>query len=76
MRVALGVRRIQFHCDEAAVTVNVACADDARHAGGRLVCVVGDELRTLERDEGEATVHPSSLLHAVTAMAPRVCGTR
>ena len=59
---------IQFHCDRASFTVNVACAADASHTGGRLACVIGDELVQLEREEGEATVHPSRLLHAVTAM--------
>ena len=59
---------IQFHCDSAAVTVNVALASDAEHTGGRLVCVVDDELEELARGQGEATVHPSNLLHAVTAM--------
>ena len=79
-RVEIFVRRysrstrpwIQFHCDNALFTVNVACAPDARHEGGRLVCVVDDELQQLERDEGEATVHPSSLLHAVTSMTTGV----
>lgn len=65
---------IQFHCDKAAVTVNVALAADRLHEGGRLICVIDDELKTIERDEGEATVHPSSLLHAVTAMG--ATGTR
>lgn len=75
-RIQIFVRRytrdtrpwIQFHNDNAAFTVNVALAADKQHEGGRLICVVGGELRNLERDKGEATVHPSTLLHAVTAM--------
>ena len=75
-RVEIFVRRyrreerpwIQFHCDRAAYTCNVALADDVLHDGGRLVCVVDGELREIRRNEGEATVHPSSLLHAVSAM--------
>ena len=64
---------IQFHCDKAAFTCNVALADDALHDGGRLVCVAGGELHEIARREGEATVHRSSLLHAVSAMQ---CGVR
>mmetsp|Transcript_48580 Transcript_48580/g.96873 ORF Transcript_48580/g.96873 Transcript_48580/m.96873 type:complete len:119 (+) Transcript_48580:1242-1598(+) len=59
---------IGFHCDSAAVTANVACSDDENHSGGRLVCVVDGKVQTITRREGEATVHPSSVLHAVTAM--------
>ena len=59
---------IQFHCDQAAITVNVALKADWLHEGGKLICVVDGELRSIERDEGEATVHPSSLLHAVSRM--------
>jgi hypothetical protein len=59
---------IQFHCDRAAVTANIALRPDRLHEGGRLICVVDGELESVEREEGEATVHASSLLHAVTAM--------
>ena len=59
---------IGFHCDQAAFTCNVALADDALHEGGRLVCVADGELQEIARQEGEATVHPSALLHAVSAM--------
>lgn len=58
-----------FHMDTAAMTANVALADDALHDGGRLLALVGaDGLRSIERREGEATVHPSSLLHGVSMM--------
>ena len=80
-RVEMMVRRytrdtrpwIQFHCDKAAITVNIALAADELHTGGRLICVIDDELQIVERAEGEATVHPSSLLHAVTAMRGSGC---
>lgn len=56
-----------FHFDSAAVTVNVALTDDATLAGGgRLLGLVGGAVRAIERGEGEATVHSSSLLHGVT----------
>lgn len=55
--------------DTAALTANVALADDARHEGGRLLALAGREgLRAIERREGQATVHPSSLLHGVSRM--------
>jgi hypothetical protein len=57
-----------FHRDSSTFTVNIACADDASHTGGRLVWVENGVLRTLDRRAGEATVHSSSMLHAVTAM--------
>ena len=59
---------IQFHCDKAAITANIALHADRLHEGGRLICVMDGELESVERDEGEATVHASSLLHAVSAM--------
>lgn len=59
---------IGFHADRAAYTVNMALSSDARHEGGRLVGLVGGRLEVIERSEGEATVHASDLLHAVTCM--------
>ena len=55
-----------FHHDAAAVTINVALNDDGAHGGGRLVALFDDRVATIERAEGEATVHDSRLLHAVT----------
>ena len=55
-----------FHHDSAAVTVNVALCDDGTFEGGRLVAVCNGSVQTIERREGEATVHDSRLLHAVT----------
>lgn len=46
----------------------MALSADARHAGGRLLGVYGGRVHTIERAEGEATVHSSDLFHAVTAM--------
>ena len=63
---------IPFHCDRAAVTVNVALSDDAAHGGGRLIAVVDEAVAPIDRVEGEATVHSSKLLHAVTCMTSGV----
>ena len=57
-----------FHFDSAAMTVNVALTADADIEGGRLLGVYGGAVQTLSRDEGEATVHSSSLMHGVTMM--------
>ena len=57
---------IMFHADNAAVTVNVALSDDSKVLGGKLVAVVGEKITTISRSEGEATVHDSRLLHAVS----------
>jgi len=57
-----------FHKDSAAVTVNVALADDVAHGGGRLLAVFDGAVQHILRHEGEATVHTSTLLHAVTSM--------
>jgi len=75
-RVEIFVRRysrstrplIGFHRDGCAVTINVALSDDNAHTGGRLLAVLNDGLHVLRREAGEATVHPSSILHAVSAM--------
>ena len=55
------------------MTVNVALSDDAAHSGGRLIAVFDGSVRRLERKAGSATVHPSSLMHAVSRMG---AGTR
>ena len=58
-----------LHMDTAALTANVALSADALHEGGRLLTLVGSEgLVAIERGEGEATVHPSALLHGVSRM--------
>lgn len=61
-----------FHQDRARLTVNVAVSADSAHTGGRLLGVFGGRIHTLERDEGDATVHSSDLFHAVTAMTDGV----
>ena len=58
----------RLHFDTAALTANISLASDTQHCGGRLLALLGGELRTIDRQEGEATVHPSSLLHGVTRM--------
>jgi hypothetical protein len=55
------------------VQLNVALSDDGEHGGGRLVAIYDGAVRTIERCEGAATLHPSSLMHAVTRMTD---GTR
>lgn len=57
-----------FHCDTAALTANIALQSDALHDGGRLLALLGERVVSMEREEGEATVHPSALHHAVTRM--------
>ena len=54
--------------DRSEITVNVALSDDAQHEGGRLIAIYDGEVRAIERREGEATLHPSSLMHAVSRM--------
>jgi predicted 2-oxoglutarate/Fe(II)-dependent dioxygenase YbiX len=61
-----------FHQDSAAVTVNVALSSDAQHSGGKLIAVEGEDIVAIERAEGEATVHDSRLLHAVTRITEGV----
>ena len=59
---------IPFHCDTVSVTLNVALNDDREFCGGTLLALCGGEVRAIHRAEGEATVHRSALLHAVTRM--------
>ena len=59
---------IPFHCDTVSVTLNVALNDDCEFCGGTLLALCGGEVRAIHRAEGEATVHRSALLHAVTRM--------
>ena len=59
---------IPFHMDHAAVTVNIAISDDKAHGGGRLIVVHDNQIQVVSRAEGDATVHNSRLLHAVTSM--------
>jgi len=59
---------IPFHTDAYEITVNVGLCDHDRPAGGVLLGAFGGEIRALRRDEGAATVHPSKLLHGVSAM--------
>ena len=61
-----------FHHDVSLCTVNIALSDDASHRGGRLLAVFDGRVHALERSEGGATVHPSSLLHGVSRMTDGV----
>jgi len=75
-RVELFVRRysrgtrplLRFHHDSCAVTVNVALSGDEAHTGGRLLALLNDGVQMIVREEGEVTVHPSDVLHAVSAV--------
>jgi predicted 2-oxoglutarate/Fe(II)-dependent dioxygenase YbiX len=59
-----------FHADGATRTCNVALSDDDPAGGGRLVDVAGGAVAALPRRAGDATLHDSTLLHAVTAVRP------
>ena len=57
-----------FHRDRGPLTVNVALASDDGHEGGALLALFDGAVRRVERCEGEAVVHPSTLLHGVSRM--------
>ena len=59
---------IKMHADVADVTVNVALSNDDDYPGGRLLGVFAGKVRAVSRRAGDATVHPSSLLHGVSRM--------
>ena len=76
---------IRMHADVAAVTVNIALTDEVdesppgddsrggvRSGGGRLLGIYDGAVRAIARRAGDATVHPSSLLHGVSRMDPGV----
>lgn len=54
------------------MTVNVALSDGSAHGGGTLLAVYDGALRAVSRREGEATVHPSNVLHAVSRLTAGV----
>jgi hypothetical protein len=64
---------LRLHTDACDYTVNVALADDARHAGGRLVLLHEGAVRADARAEGEATAHKWNVCHGVSAVT---AGTR
>ena len=57
-----------FHRDKGPLTVNVACSSDAYHEGGKLLGLLNGRVEVIHREEGEAIVHPSTLLHGVSRM--------
>eukprot|EP00931_Biecheleriopsis_adriatica_P060803 TRINITY_DN36524_c0_g1_i1.p1 TRINITY_DN36524_c0_g1~~TRINITY_DN36524_c0_g1_i1.p1 ORF type:complete len:640 (+),score=102.58 TRINITY_DN36524_c0_g1_i1:26-1945(+) len=59
---------IPFHCDSAAWTANIALNSDRSFEGGRLVVLHKGRCREVLREEGDATLHPSQLLHGVSSM--------
>jgi hypothetical protein len=64
---------LRLHTDACDYTVNVALADDERHAGGRLVMLHEGAVRAEARREGEATAHKWNVCHGVSAVTE---GTR
>ena len=55
-----------FHTDTAQLTANIALSASTEHEGGELLALLEGTVQRLGRSEGEATVHPSSLLHGVS----------
>ena len=52
-----------------AATLNVALSDESSLFGGKLIAVYDGAVHYVERREGDVTVHPPSLLHAVSRLA-------
>lgn len=50
------------------MTVNVALCNDGDFDGGKLLTLCGRQIRRIDRREGEATVHASTLLHGVSRL--------
>ena len=61
-----------LHQDRFRLTVNVALSSDADHGGGRLLGVCNQQVLRFEREEGEAIIHSSELIHGVTKMTSGV----
>lgn len=57
-----------FHHDRSSLTLNIALSDDEDHVGGKLLAILEGRLHSCERSAGTATLHASTLLHAVTRM--------
>ena len=57
-----------FHHDRSSLTMNISLSNDDDHIGGRLLAIMDGQVRCCERVEGMATLHASTLLHAVTRM--------
>ena len=63
---------IPFHPDAYELTVNLALSPDDAHSGGRLIGLFNSRVQAVVRPEGDATVHSSQLLHAVSKMTSGV----
>ena len=73
-RYSLGTRPwFPFHPDAHELTINVELSPTGSYSGGALLGAFGGEVQIIRRAEGDATIHNSKLLHAVTRM---VQGTR
>ena len=62
-----------FHRDRYRVTINVALSAHEDYGGGHLLGVFDGHIHRMDRSEGDATVHNSDLVHAVSAVTT---GTR
>ena len=61
-----------FHTDSSAMTINVALDADGSYEGGELLGCYDGSIRVIDRAEGDATTHASSLLHGVAQMTAGV----
>ena len=61
-----------FHTDSSALTINIALAGDCSFDGGHLLACFDGAVRRVVRDEGDASVHASTLLHGVSLMTSGV----
>ena len=62
-----------FHRDRYRVTINVALSAHEDYGGGHLLGVFDGHIHRMDRSEGDATVHNSDQVHAVSAVTT---GTR
>lgn len=60
---------LPFHLDSNELTVNVALTADADVRGGRLLALHDGRVREVARAAGDATLHDSSVCHAVSAVS-------
>jgi hypothetical protein len=50
------------------LTLNISLSQRGAYEGGVLYCVAGGGVQALDRDEGDATIHNSTLLHGVSRL--------
>lgn len=59
---------LPFHGDRARITVNISISAPGSHTGGCLLAAIDGAIVSIPREEGQATVHNSALLHGVTKL--------